>query len=884
MEVREWKRFQKLEVVILRTPSSRFKPINTWQPHVVKKPMTKRWLVLDDQLLRVSLAEREENVNLVQDEGTSTVALTPVENIPAVESINGPGVETTGGPTTEIELDSFETVMDTERVRRKVQRSMALVSHGFNITPSCDAFFSRPVVISTVSWSSASIESEINPHQLWVNDPMVMQRLKGNLYWRGTLNLRFDLAASPHQYGLMRASYRHMQVPNPVVPPYNPWGIDFDQNTGISCASQKFGVDFDAAVPGGKEIAIPWIYPYECVPTVVTDQLDWIGKLVFTPIIALQRDDSATSGTVVIVVRAWMTDMVLWGATRCSAVAQAPQRGMVGGMADLVVRGANALTGIPELGSIAKAVSKGATLVRTVADYFGFSRPAKFETQSVMQRNMTSMALTDTVVVADSCAFSKHCKLDTNMVDEGYSSLDEMALTRIFSHDSIVQTATWSQSQGRGTTVMSVYCDPTCSLTAGSFWDVTSLAYGCLPFCFWRGSLVFCFRVVSSQFHTGKLRVYYEPGTTPGGVEDATWPLAALENCTLDCAPGSCGEVVVGWTSQSMWLPIGTTFTASPGSSAASIGKLVVVVENTLVAPLSSSTIGIVVSVKGGPDFRVFGVKTDLPGYAVQTSGPSFADPVEEIKEEGFVGQSALIPNRVPYEVCHVGGDSSNTGLTNRVFGEEMLSLRALLKRYTCGGYAKATSTVTSILKTKQFICTFPMYPPDYGHTATGGNGINYVATNNLFRWFRIGYIGCRGSMRYRVSDGNPYSDQNAAVVYPASFTMFISQNPGVATSLAASDTIYLGAPRFSGVGAMVANGILSHEADFTIPDYYPLRFTPMLARTADVVHDSITPFVCLTVQKQVQAMETCSFPISHAIGDDFSFFGWQGPPNVKSA
>lgn len=822
-----------------------------------------------------------------QVDAPEITSLESSDSIPAVGSSNGPTVTSREKETTSHGLDEFETAFKTESV--SIPGSIPLMDHGLRLVEQeKDSIFSRPVVIAVFSWDTTMTAFSYDAHRLWFNDPMILQRMKGALFWRGTLHLRFDIAASPHQYGLARAFFSYMTVLTGAGGDANPFGLDWDSNAGLSYSSQKYGVDFDAAVPGGKEMVIPWVYPYECALTTVTKSLDFLGRLTIVPIIGLGRDDSATPGTVQIVVRAWMTDLHLWGATRYSAVAQAPTRksGMVGSLAGKVAEGAKYIEMIPGFDKMGSAVALGASAVKSIADLFGFSREKESETHSVHSKNYSSMALTDTLVTADSCAFTKSCGLTKDLRNIGVSDGDEMALSRIFSHRSIVQTATWTQAQTRGTTVMTIAVDPTCSLNTGTgYWDPTSLAYGVLPFQFWRGSLVFCIRVVSSQFHTGKLRAYFEPGVIYGTTEDTTWPLASVENCTMDCTPGSCTEIVVGWTSDETWLPVESTFT-NPGTvTGAGLGYIRVVVENPLIAPLSTSSVGIVVYVCGGDDFQVFGVKETIPRYAVQAQAASIVAGGEEgmATDLDFVGQSVLVPNNTAFEKVHFGGTYCDPELSKKIFGEEVRSLRALLKRYV--GMARITVATDALAAgAKSITATFPMYPPDFGHLASTGNALTYLNSNNLFRWFRIGYIGCKGGMRYRITDTTPDYDNTGSGVGRSQFSFGTSLNPGIATNLTAAFGFDGAAAGTSGSGVVTANGELLHEADFEMPDYNDQVFFPMLAATSDVAFDLVQPYVTVKILKfsaSTKASST-SYSVNSAVSDDFSFFGWQGPLNVK--
>jgi len=176
---------------------------------------------------------------------------------------------------------------------------------------------------------------------------------------------------------------------------------------------------------------------------------------------------------------------------------------------------------------------------------------------------------------------------------------------------------------------------------------------------------------------------------------------------------------------------------------------------------------------------------------------------------------------------------------------------------------------------------SFPMYPSDVAHSAGSGNGLTYPNTPSLFRWFRLGYIGARGSMRYRVQDLNTSLDEIGTVCLPACFSIGPTCNNGTGSSGGATTTPF-GWMSFSGIGRSIADGRLLHEADFSVPDYNYERFHPMMSATQDVTFSEYRNFVSLRVSKVAKDMTKCVFNVGVATGDDFSFFGWQGPLNVK--
>lgn len=742
-----------------------------------------------------------------------------------------------------------------------------------------DPFFERPTIIYAFNWTTGVAEILINPWQLWANDPMVLQRLKGTGCWSGTLNLRFDLAANPHQYGLLRANFRFLT-------PASAGSMTYSHNQGISRASQYFGVNLDPSLPGAKEMSIPLINQVETISCTTTGQFASTGLLALTPIVSVYRDDSAASTSLTLIVRAWVTGMKRYQSTRFNAVAQSSvsshhysskaEPGMFSKAGSVISNIGNKLSSVPVIGSSAKAIATGGELMRTVADLFGFSRPLDDQSSMRHVKMPSSWGTTDVVSSAQTCAVTAKQGRDLDVSDLGISNEDQMSLSYICGHESNLVYFNWAQTDGYTALLGTVYVDPTCSgnfSSTGTWWDATSVAYATLPFNFWRGSLIFTFRIITSPFFTGKLRIAYEPQMGSGGTEDTTWPWGALENCTLDCLPGATAEITVGWSTEELWNPVPDTFTVNGSASVASNGALKIYVENVLQGPLASQGVAIIVSVRGGPDYQLFGVKEVIPGY---------------------VAQSALSTNEPPVSKCHFGSPVSvPTELDAKVFGERVVSLRSLLKAYTFVGTITATSDATGLLETKGIRATFNPYPPDLSNvTHATGSGITYVNAANLFSWFRLGYAACRGGTRYRFTDENDFCGNGAStttvgaggkmkvtgqVVYGVASAVYVTN-----LTTNAGRALHSGSASVTGAGCVVSDGGLLQENDFQFPDYNPYKFNLMLTRKSDVVLNSVNPYPTISISKQCVDMTQYVFGVSFAVADDFSFLIWQGPFNVK--
>jgi len=754
---------------------------------------------------------------------------------------------------------------------------LLLVSHG--LEQPIDEIFKRPVVLQAITWSSGSGASSYYPFADWFSNPMILTRLKGKLFAKCDLHfLKIDVAASPYHLGKARLCFLYGSALGSVAWPMTD-----------SWASQLYGIDIDLACPGSKELIIPWILRKEMASLVVNSgDMESVGALFFVPLWPISRADSVTAGNAIVVIRAWAENLVLSGATRYTAVAQSNKSGgIISGTATAFSRAGDALSEVPIIGSFAKTFSKGASLVSNLASFFGFSR-VRTDVVQMMIKNISSYSLTDVPIAGQSASFSKDRARSLDVTPLGVQGTDDMSLSRIFSHPSLMSSFSWTPASARNTVLRDIVISPS-SISNSA----TSLAFGVVPFIYWRGSIIFTVQIIASKFHTGMLRITYEPATSgASGTEDTAWPIGMTENCIISCSPGATAEITVNFCHKDFWITVKDAFYNSTTPVTAdylnSLGRLRFMVENPLLAPLSSQGVGVLVSIRGGPDFQVFGIRDIIPRYAAEsTVAALLVEPEDEEDTERFLSESqSSIVNNSTISHCEFGGPRRTNSITNQIFGEPILSLRALLKRFNSLGYVTASADANPTKTTsKQITVVFPMYPVDLSTAAGTGNGLTYFDYNNLFRFFRLGYLGIRGGMRYRINDVSSRTDSNVTgtpgTVGPAKFLMYPTF-AAVTNRVANAAGVGANTPQHAGVGSCLTNENLLQETDFSIPDYDSslYRIGGPVDANVDYSLDRGN-FVALVINKEATDLTRCLFTVSCAIDEDFSFIFWQGAPPV---
>jgi hypothetical protein len=808
--------------------------------------------------------------------------------LPAAISINDGKVDVVAQTDVGTARNAVASAAQVEVV--SLRPGVTLAGDGLSVDDNL--FFALPVRIATFNWTDGAGTSNWYPWALWANDPMVAARLKGRSYVRGTLCLRFDIAASPYQYGLLRMGFRY--GPDFITP-------TVDLTHSRTSVSQMLGVDLDASRPGSHVLKLPFIFPYDYL-SVVSNQTslfsdtthaltDWriMGKLFASALANLGHANSASSGTAVVRIYAWMENMESRGATRYNVVAQS---GTVSGVAAQVSGQLARLSKVPVLGGAASSASHVARAVSELATAFGFSRVREDGASRTVIAPGSSYALTDAPFYGATLALTSKRAIGDAGGQLGVGEEDDMALMRIFATPSFLKAISWATTDTAGTVLASWPVDPMLSfVSGGTSVTPTSLAGATLAFRYWRGTIVFRFLVVCSGFHSGSVRISFDPGVRLSGTEDATWPVGALENVLLEATPGACVDVAVGHSAREHWLVVHRGFNNFDNFGRACVGKIVVTVENPLQAPLSTSGATIIPYIWAGEDYQVFGPVMAMDAVGRPWGGTATLTAQSDGIDGGdfFEGQSGIVNAQTPCKMVRFGGAPAPPDLmTDNIFGERVSSLRALLKRFSY--LAALTATDGSPTSTNYKTCTyaFPLYPPTMDVRSSpnvGGTLFTYGRNTTVFRHFRMGFAGMRGGMRFIVRDAMPvqltadgFFETGLAcrvrtmTTYPGQYT---------AATNAAGFTANQGS---FGDGSAFFQTLGDVPVEFEVPDYCNFSFHYAgnggagLPATGDL---PIVEWPVIDLTKLVRDGSQQTYYLHCAAADDFSFVHWQGFPDL---
>jgi len=409
---------------------------------------------------------------------------------------------------------------------------------------------------------------------------------------------------------------------------------------------------------------------------------------------------------------------------------------------------------------------------------------------------------------------------------------------------------------------------------------------------YWSGTINFRFRIVSTQYHRGRIKIQFDPANID--------PTIAVFNDTTnitriyDISTDTDVEVCVPWMQTSAYArnrvfdsnaPSNTPcYESGIGSGISNQplgnGYLRVSVANELNAPTNTAPVTIVVFVSGGDDFEVMAPRTitDTIQWALQGS----TQPLDA-------------------EICDMMGQTSDDiDQINLVYGgESAVSLRQLLHRH-CYSRAFSHNDVTTC-----YVSTDCIYPlprevindsPANIHLSnafTGNLRLNYVA-NTFENMLAPCFAGKRGSMYWMLNVMGKGSNDwrtkfsripNSNGVGPASYDTEKIFNKSTPSTICYTTDI--GGIEDTGAGAALYHSKTQTGATILIPyidnskfvGTYPSPFND----SGNIRFYGDSTFFKTVISTGVVSAEEFYGSFYCATGPDYNLFFFTGVPTMES-
>jgi hypothetical protein len=579
-------------------------------------------------------------------------------------------------------------------------------------------FLQRPVRAAVVSWGTGSTAlTELVHLDLpadYLTNQMVARKVEGFVGIRATCVVRVVLNAQRFQQGRLLLTY----FPQGQVNPYRMQ----QSKRSLTLATQLPRVEMDCATSTEAILRIPYVST-----TTHYNIVDDSGPngdfhlLVYSPLVA-----PTGSSTADIAVYTHLEDIDLEFPTY--AVPQMdstpPADGFDDVIADVqvgniseseaapisstlgkVAKVATAISGIPTIGSFAKGVAWAAATAAKVASTLGWSKPndnaAVTFVKQVPYKYSTNVMGKDH---STNLAFMPDNQVEAMSI--GPTQLDEMSFDYVKRIPAYFKTVSWSTSEAVDTVLYSLDNRPinysadrlvATSVTNKTVYDCVPFAYVANFFHLWRGSVTITLKFVKTEFHTGRLLIWFRPGTL---ANPTTTEMSYIHRDIVDLKTANEYTFTIPWAAPTEWLqvkhmPSGTvTFQDTNG-------RWGITVLSPLVAPATVSTsISILVEASAGPDFELAMPQSSpalFPLYEIPAIGGMMALDGEEGEEvvADVQGVGELLEERektgtITTTVDPIGGsDLHSPGLACEKYtvGESFRSIRSLMKRFCLWAY-----------------------------------------------------------------------------------------------------------------------------------------------------------------------------------------------------
>jgi hypothetical protein len=614
------------------------------------------------------------------------------------------------------------------------------------------SFLKRPVRIYTGSWSTSSgagDEFTLYPWQLFLNTLAIKNKLQNYTYLRGNLHVKVMMNASPFYYGAMLVNYTPMES-------FHQRTLERTNNLYFIPESQKPGVFIYPQENVGAELSLPFYYHKNFLDISSNSDVQNFGTLKGIRYTPLRSANGASGVGATYQIYAWMDDVVLAGPTTKLVLQSKDEygNGPVSGPASTLARLAGLLKSVPLIGPYATATEVGARAVSGIAQIFGFTNvPVIDPAAPIMAQPTPQLASAQIGHVVQKMTIDPKNELTVDNGAVGFSNADELAIESFCTRQSYLTKTTWTTTSLANADLFTTSVNPA---MMDVFTDVKSTRIAFTPmglcsrmFRHWRGDIIFTFRVVSSKYHKGRLQVAFDPAVNPP-VQAASDLGPLVQNVIYDLGQAQEEfEFRVPYSAATSWLRRNNTVGprwATNGtlitSTSEDNGLLTLRVLTPLTAPVSTSSVDILISVRGAEN--------------IEFSNPDSSN-MQLTSQWNVQSQDERMPG-VEDSIIATGGDTTEIiSARNRVYmGEQVRTLRHLLRRFSYIDFVNLLGVGSGLV-----YGTFTRFPPSFGpetrgiHSAAIGAGATVpfnLTTVTPYHLITSCFLGQRGSTQWVIT------------------------------------------------------------------------------------------------------------------------------------
>jgi hypothetical protein len=825
-------------------------------------------------------------------------------------------------------------------------------------------FLSRPIVIQTGLWASTqATETQLyttNFPEALISNAMYQEKLRGFVGLRATLVVKVQVNSQPFQQGrLMLQYFPYAQyMPNRVTL----------VNSTLQGRSGCPRTDLDLSVGTEIEMRIPYVSPHVYY-NLITGQGSF--GAIYLVVYSQLRDQISGTGSVEYTVWAHLEDVDVQYPTGANiftgsapnfasqaaklATGQMTQKDVHKMYSDgsyarrparIFAQVASELTTIKNSGVLSRGIgqlseslstfskipvlgnmfTRPAWISSAAANIFqilGFSKPTlqglPCESKLRGQAHMANFNGSD---ASHKLALSASNEIETKAGLSG-TSADEMDLGHVLSIPNYWDRFTWANTDLTGAILWDNFVTPmkikSYSATVTDRFRCTHMGYVANTHGYWRGSVVYTFKFVKTQFHSGRLRISFIPFYFNTTISTGTPDVSKTQKIIVDLRTSTEVSFTVPYISSRPWMYcirpeaswLGTNNTLMYN---AVTGIVRVEVLNQLVAANNVfQSIDCIVETNGGPDLTF--AAPSAPSYVPYAGAFTLADTEKTTKEHVQEYDNNAASNEVPKIYSQIMGENeaiqrndaqhgvhpvtidthqiaANWSPEAHCIGEKIMSVRQLIKRFGEFGTLDQSSTNQSIV-----VAPFSVISPVSTVAAT--------KTISLYEYYYYMYAFWRGSMRLKATHVQNsgataftpkfqgYSSWYLWNTVQDAFNALVARFTVGGLPMQLTTTLPAGSTNM-GTALQVIDNSIEGLSEVEIPYYNVSHISPATNYIAterpvqvdNVLRGNIPPaIVAMNMRGAIPAGSFISTRMYRAPGDDFTFMYLVGvPPLVNVA
>jgi hypothetical protein len=651
------------------------------------------------------------------------------------------------------DVEIVEKQVTTEFVDEKVSNTdlEATSKMWYQPTNTADSdlkdFLSRPVNILNSTWAvGGGVATTFDPWSLFLKSTNIQYKLHNYAFIRCDLKIKIMVNASPFYYGAFLASYTPLETV-----------LDSADHGSVGAVTIPFSQRPHTWVfpqtNQGAEMSLPYLNITEWLPihgTKGTSDVAKMGRVTFTTVVAL-NNVGISSSDVSVNVYAWAENVELCGLTVDLAVQTDKDEytGPVSKIASAAARATGLLKSVPVIGNYMTATSMASQVVADVAASFGYTKVPVLERILPMKDlPFHGLATSDQPDVTEKLTLDSKNELTIDNTAIGDPTKDSLLISKFCMHNSYLTAFTWEAADSSNALLWNAYVSPTMFVsTAGTSQNFINGVPMFIPsrmFDYWRGDIIFDFKIICSQYHKGRLRFSWDP---VGDVAFVPSNTQTVFNHIQDINESTTVSLRVPYMQRTSYLKVPESLSATyfdtlalPIDTSDSVnGILTVRVMNEQTSPVSSADIRVLVFVRAAENIEFAAPKQiadDLNFYTVQSD-------FDDAQEVVMGAPSSVDPN------------------VNFVYmGESIISFREMMQRCNHSITWRATIFNSASAMDIAYMNRRPLYRgfdlngvhSAIRPVATTSGPFNFVTTSP-YHLISSCFLGERGSITWKINN-----------------------------------------------------------------------------------------------------------------------------------